>query len=84
MFFFLLIVAQILPAKTIVVGKNEAIKSIKKAIEIAQNGDVILVKSGRYKEENISIEKSISLIGEGYPILDGQRKYEILSLRANK
>lgn len=82
--FFLLIVAQILPAKTIVVGKNEAIKSIKKAVEIAQNGDVILVKPGRYKEGNISIEKSISLIGEGYPILDGQRKYEILSLRANK
>ena len=39
--FFLLIVAQILPAKTIVVGKNEAIKSIKKAIEIADRKSVV-------------------------------------------
>lgn len=39
-------------------------KTIKAALEKTQNGDVVLVKSGVYKEETLEITKSISLIGE--------------------
>ena len=66
------------------VGKNQAYKTINSAIAQAQNGDTILVQKGHYKEGNINIQKSIALIGIGRPVLDGQMKYEIVSLRANK
>lgn len=71
-------------AKTLVVGKNQAYKTINSALAQAQNGDTILVQKGHYKEGNINIQKSIALIGIGRPVLDGQMKYEIVSLRANK
>lgn len=71
-------------AKTLVVGKNKAYKTINSALAQAQNGDTILVQKGHYKEGNINIQKSIALIGIGRPVLDGQMKYEIVSLRANK
>lgn len=70
-------------AKEIKVGPKEQFKSIKKAIEIASPGDEIIVLKGHYKEGNINITKPISLIGIGFPILDGEMKYEILSFRAN-
>lgn len=71
-------------AKTLVVGKNQAYKTINSALAQAQNGDTILVQKGHYREGNINIQKSIALIGIGRPVLDGQMKYEIVSLRANK
>lgn len=71
-------------AKTLIVGKNQAYKTINSALAQAQNGDTILVQKGHYKEGNINIQKSIALIGIDRPVLDGQMKYEIVSLRANK
>lgn len=63
-------------------GKNEQFKTIKEAIAAAESDDQILVQSGIYKEGNISIDKPLSLIGIGRPVLDGEMKYEILSFRA--
>jgi nitrous oxidase accessory protein len=68
--------------RTIEVSKDGEIRSLKKAVEIALPGDTILVKSGIYKEGNIVIEKSLVIIGESYPLLDGENKYEILTVHA--
>lgn len=70
-------------AKCIRVGKTEYFKSIHKALEKANNGDTILVDAGVYREKNILISKSISLIGVNYPVLDGENKIEVLSVKAN-
>jgi nitrous oxidase accessory protein len=69
--------------RTIIVSKDGNIKSIKTAVQTASHGDTILVKSGVYKEGNIIIEKSIVIIGESFPVLDGENKYEIITLHAN-
>lgn len=69
--------------KTIVVCPDCEISSIKKALSIAENGDTILIKKGIYKEGNILIKKSIKLIGENYPVLDGQKRYEVITVKAN-
>jgi nitrous oxidase accessory protein len=45
--------------------------------------DTILVKSGTYQEGNLLIEKELTLLGEGFPILDGQGKHEILTVRSH-
>ena len=73
----------VLKAGIIKVGANERIKSIHVALAIAKPSDTILVKSGLYKEGNIVIDRPLYLKGEGLPILDGQKKYEIVSVKAN-
>ncbi|OXA98720.1 nitrous oxide reductase [Flavobacterium oncorhynchi] len=72
-----------LQSQTIEVGKNKVIKSIKKAIDLANPGDTILVYKGVYREGNIVINKRIVLQGKDFPILDGQRKYEVVSIKAD-
>jgi len=69
--------------RQIVVGKNEKCRRIKQALTQAGNGDTILVKNGFYKEGNLVIKKSITFLGEGLPVLDGERKFEVLSIRAS-
>jgi len=60
-------------------------KSIKAAVEQAKNGDSIIVKSGIYKEHDIIVlNKSITIIGEDYPVVDGEMKGSIFSVQANK
>lgn len=65
------------------IGAEESVRTIKMGIAISKPGDTLLVKQGIYREGNILLEKSISIIGEGYPVLDGEMKYEILTIRAN-
>ena len=54
--------------------------SLRKAVDAAKSGDTILLKKGIYREGNITINKSICLIGVDQPILDGENKYEILTV----
>lgn len=70
-------------ANVIIVGHNKPITSLKKAVEMAHDGDTILLKKGTYKEGNIVIEKSIRIIGEDDPVLDGEKKSEILTIKAS-
>lgn len=69
-----------LMAATIPVGKDQVITSLRKGVELARDGDTILLHKGLYKEGNIIIQKSIRLIGVGEPVLDGEGKYEILTV----
>lgn len=70
-------------ARTWVVATNSSLKSIKSAIELAAKGDTIRIMKGIYKEGNLVIQKSIVVIGIGYPVLDGENKYEIFTVAAN-
>lgn len=70
-------------AKTWHIGEKHAFKKIKEGIAAAQNGDTIIVEKGFYKEGNIVIDKSIYFFGMNLPIIDGDRKFEVLSIKAN-
>lgn len=74
---------QTVNATTIYVGTAYPIKKIKQAIAIAKDGDTIIVNSGIYKEGNIVIDKKIVFLGKNFPILDGQKRYEVLSVKAD-
>ncbi|KXK43613.1 MAG: nitrous oxide reductase family maturation protein NosD [Chitinophagaceae bacterium] len=58
-------------------------KSIKQALETAHAGDTIHILKGTYKEGNIIIDKPITLFGEDFPILDGELKNEVISIKSN-
>lgn len=79
-FFFITLT---LSAKQIEVCGNCSIKTIKEAIEIAEDGDEIYLKKGIYKENNIIINKSISLIGEEGVVIDGEDAGGIIIFEAD-
>jgi nitrous oxidase accessory protein len=85
--YFLIILSFLLAApviaKTIRVGKQQAFTSIQKAIDASVNGDVILVEAGTYREKGIVITRAIHLKGISYPVLDGEKKYEIIAIKAS-
>lgn len=62
------------------IGLNHKIKTIKEAINLCNDNDTILVTKGVYKEGNIIIQKSVSIIGENGAIIDGQSKFEIFTI----
>jgi len=70
-------------ANTLVVGKLNSYQTIKSAIADAIDGDTIIVLSGFYKEGNISIGKAITFIGENFPVLDGDRRFEVITIKSN-
>lgn len=75
---FFLLLSPMLNGQTIDVCQDCKVTSLKGAIEIAKSGDTILVKKGTYREFNISVDKPLTIIGENYPIIDGEDKGEII------
>ncbi|MEP7278377.1 MAG: nitrous oxide reductase family maturation protein NosD [Bacteroidota bacterium] len=70
-------------AKLIKVGRHQMIGSIQQAINTAGAGDSVWVEEGVYREKNIVVNKCIVLIGDHFPVLDGEYKYEIISVKAS-
>ncbi|WP_442587241.1 nitrous oxide reductase family maturation protein NosD [Pedobacter sp. AW31-3R] len=69
--------------KVISVGRSRQFQSIQRAIDFSVNGDTIQVYPGIYREKNLVVQKSITLKGIGYPVLDGEHKYAIVTIKAN-
>ena len=69
-------------SKTIEVCKTCKIKSIQKGIDLAVNGDTVLVKEGTYFENDISFDKEIHVVGQDNPVIDGQYKSYIFIVNA--
>jgi len=70
-------------SETFQVGNEMPYTTITSALMAAQDGDSVVVYGGIYKEGNIIVARSISLIGVNWPVLDGQRKYEVVSIKAS-
>lgn len=80
---FLFFTCHLAFAKTITVSADGPQKSIQKAIDSAVPFDTILVKAGHYIEFDIQIDKPLYVIGENYPIIDGDHKTEIIRIMAD-
>lgn len=71
-------------AQEIEVCKSCEVKTIQAAVDMAVNGDLIRVKSGTYKEHGITIiDKSLTIIGEGLPVIDADMEGTAISIRGN-
>ncbi|UKJ07968.1 nitrous oxide reductase family maturation protein NosD [Solitalea lacus] len=70
-------------AKTLYVGGGKQFSTIKSALALCKNGDTIIVTKGIYNEGNIIIDKSICMLGMSMPVLDGEKKYEVLSIKSS-
>ncbi|MGB4205688.1 MAG: nitrous oxide reductase family maturation protein NosD [Bacteroidales bacterium] len=83
LFIIALCLSTAISAKTIEVCKNCEINTVKKAVELAERGDVIIVKKGLYQEIEILVDKPLIIKGEPGAILDGQMISEIIVIRSD-
>ena len=70
-------------AQTIEVCKTCSIRTVKEAISQAKDFDTIIIKKGTYKEHAIDIDKPLTIIGKNYPVIDGESKGEIITIKAD-
>jgi nitrous oxidase accessory protein len=68
---------------TIEVCSSCKFSNINEAIKQAQDFDTILIKKGTYKEMNIIIDKPLTVLGENYPVIDGEFKGEIITITSD-
>jgi nitrous oxidase accessory protein len=67
-------------ANVITVGQAQQWPTIQAAIEAAKPGDTLQVHPGTYREGNILVRKPLCFIGIGYPVIDGEGKYELFTV----
>lgn len=53
---------------------------LKKSITAAAAGDTLLLQAGLYREGSLVITKALTLTGQGEVVLEGENKFEILTL----
>lgn len=67
----------------IVVGPGETVSSIREALALAGDGDRILVRSGLYRESLLEVNRSVTLVGEGWPEIRAGEPRTILAVTAD-
>ena len=76
--------ARVIGAQELVVGQGGTHRTISAALADARPGSTIRVRAGTYREPTLVVRTAgLRLVGEGWPVLDGQGKQEILTLRAD-
>lgn len=70
-------------AATIVVCATCSEKQLPQALEKACDGDTLIIRKGIYPINSLIIDKSLTILGKDYPILDGNSKGPILIVTAN-
>tara|TARA_R110002167_G_scaffold56550_3_gene160485 strand:+ start:9634 stop:10878 length:1245 start_codon:yes stop_codon:yes gene_type:complete len=67
-------------SQTINVCETCTISTLKEAIAAAKDFDTIVIKKGTYKEHDILVDKPLTILGENYPVIDGELKGEIITI----
>lgn len=67
--------------RTCVVGPH-ATRTIAEALALTADCDTIRVQAGLYREGTLTIARSVVLLGEGWPVIDGEGTGEVLLVKA--
>lgn len=67
-------------ARTIVVSPGTMTATLKRGVEMANNGDTILVRKGTYTSFNTLINKELTVLGENEPVLDARFHEEVVTI----
>ena len=81
--FVLFLVHTSISAQVLEVCSNCKVTSIKEAIRVSKAFDTIIIKKDTYKEYNIVVDKPLTIIGEDYPVIDGELKGEIFTITSD-
>lgn len=67
----------------LVVGPGETYRRIADALAAAPPGATVVVKPGTYREGTLVVTRPVTLVGEGFPVLDGGGDHELLTVQAD-
>lgn len=70
-------------AQDVIVSDNGPVRSLTEAVRRVPPGGRIIVKRGVYREPTIVVDKRVTIVGEGNPVLDGQGEREIMTVTAD-
>jgi nitrous oxidase accessory protein len=70
-------------AAEIVVAPGTAVPTVAAALARAADGDVIRVLAGTYREGELVVDRRVTLVGEGWPVLDGGGRSTVLRVTAD-
>lgn len=59
-------------------------QNLNEIIQNSPTGSTIIIKPGIYKVDNLIINKPLTIIGENYPILQGNLKDEVITINSNQ
>ena len=65
------------------VGPAAAYQTIGAAVAAARDGDTVVVHAGTYREPQIVIARRIVLVGDGWPVLDGEGQHALMLVTAD-
>ena len=71
-------------AEKIEVCTSCSVKTIGEGITLASAGDTVIIKKGTYREFNLVIDKPLTLLGEDYPVIDGEDQGEIITITSDQ
>lgn len=57
---------------------------LQHVLDRARPGDTILIAPGTYKQHDIVVRTPVTIIGENYPVFDGEDKYQLFIIAANR
>ncbi|HEX6133548.1 MAG TPA: nitrous oxide reductase family maturation protein NosD [Longimicrobiales bacterium] len=71
------------PADTLVVAPAGPYRTVAAAVAAARPHDVVLIRSGTYREPTIIIRSPLTLQGEAGAVLDGEARRQLLRVEAD-
>ena len=74
--------AQRAPA-VVEVSPGGPVRSVAAALRLVATGGRVVVRAGTYREPTIEVSRPVTLEGEPGAVLDGQRRHQILAVRAD-
>lgn len=57
--------------------------NLQEIIDLAKAGDTIIIAPGIYRQHDIIVKKPLVILGENYPVFDGEKNHELFIVAAN-
>jgi nitrous oxidase accessory protein len=67
----------------IVVAPGSAVPTLAAALRRARDGDTIVVRPGTYRDTTIVVDRAVTIVGDGFPVLDGSDTHAIMVVAAD-
>ena len=71
------------PTATVEVSPAGPVRTIGDAVRRAAPGATIVVRPGVYREPTIVVDKPVTIVGDRFPVLDGEGERQIMSVVAD-
>lgn len=68
---------------SIVVKAGSSVPTLAVALALARAGDTIVIEPGRYRESAIVVDKPVTIIGRGNPVIEGAGNHTVIRVTAD-